>query len=121
MLLAALAGFVVGALAGALVTVWLRDRSRGAVSAPVAPAVPSAASSPAPAAPVSPVAPVAASEPDPEPAPPPPVAEPDPDADLKPVLEATRGVVSELEQRYQGTRAAGDGEAKKPRQPRRRS
>jgi hypothetical protein len=61
----------------------------------------------------------------PEPAPArmggPPQATAEPDPDLKPVLDATRGVVTELEQRYQGARAAGDSEPRKPRRPRRRA
>ena len=52
--------------------------------------------------------------------------------DLRPVLEATRGVVSALEERYQGARAEGDEDgaarsstaraaSRKPRAPRRRT
>jgi hypothetical protein len=93
---AAMLGAVVGGLVGAFATRrWLRGRQ--AAPKPVAAAHPAEPEAPA----VS--------------------AEPASEEDLKPVLEATRGVVSELEQRYQGARAAGDGEARKPRQPRRRA
>lgn len=99
-LIAFAAGLLVGAFAAAT---WLRRQPVAAV-----PSVPAAVEA----------APVAAPQP---PAPQPPAphgviapVEQDGDADLEPVLDATRGVLTELEQRYQGARA-------EPGRPKRRS
>lgn len=94
-LIAFAAGLLVGAFAAAA---WLRRQPPAAVPVAVPAAVeatPVALPQPAPEAVIAP-------------------AEQDGDADLKPVLDATRGVLTELEQRYQGARA-------EPDRPKRRS
>lgn len=100
-LVAAIAGALVGALAGAAVTAWWYTRSRTGQPAAAA------------AGAETPVRPAA-----PEPAQP---SGGEPDPDLKPVFEATRDVVTALEQRYQGARAESTEPKRAPRaKPRRR-
>ena len=91
-----LLGLIVGLAVGAAVTALLLRRP-ASVAAPVSlPPVVAEPSSIPPQRHAS-----AASEEEP------------PDQDLKPVLDATRGVLTELEQRYQGARRP-----EKPKQPR---
>ena len=95
--MAALVGviaFVAGLAVGAALAAWWLRRKQPATGPATATAAPRAA--------------------------PPATALADGDQDLKPVLEATRGVVSELEQRYQGARAAQAPTRPRRRQPRSR-
>jgi hypothetical protein len=47
-----------------------------------------------------------------------PIPQSDADPDLKPVLDATRGVLSELEERYRGARAEEPRPRRRPGKPR---
>ena len=104
-ILAAVIGVLIGAAVGAAATAWWLGRSQTALGE---------APAPDPAPPVA----MPAAKPEAPVAPP----EAEPDDDLKPVFDATRGVVSALEQRYQGARAEGapEGGAKRAPRPRRR-
>jgi hypothetical protein len=103
--LAFAAGILVGAFAAAR---WLRPAPLIETALPVATAAGELVAAPAQPALTAPAEAAAEAPPD------------EPDSDLKPVFEATRGVVSELEQRYQGSRAPGSEEQRKTQRPRRR-
>lgn len=76
----AIVAFLVGAALGAALAAWWLGRSR--VAEPALDGAPAARPAGEPVA-----------------------AAADPDADLKPILDATRGVLSDLEERYRGRRS----------------
>lgn len=104
-------GFLLGLVVGLVVGgggVWFWLRRAGGI----APAGPAVAPEPALAAPIAEAPAVAA-----PPAPPAAAEEPS-DEDMRQALDATKGLLDELEGRYRGRHAAGDEPAPSPKRSR---